>query len=351
MVVERNPKDSMKSTWRSDPEKKGWSFHHYLYNWLSMNPSDLDRATPVHQKSDKMPYIPELEAHKWVLPHALWPLALHQLYTWYFSKPLHWIPAFIFYSVAYKINAIHEINMMRNLGHTYGFLDGDKHARDEVPDHGVKKVFRSLSSTSTFRPFMTVFLAYRTASSPWDSLSFIYLPLELGLYGIVLDFFFYWYHRLMHESDFLWKFHRTHHLTKHPNPLLTLYADTEQEIFDIAIIPFLTYVTLKYVFRFPMGFSDWWLCHQYIVFTELFGHSGLRVWTSPPSTNGWLLSYFGMELCTEDHDLHHRQGWKKSRNYGKQTRVWDVVFGTAGDRIEMKDGIVDWNSKVKLPWW
>jgi hypothetical protein len=36
----------------------------------------------------------------------------------------------------------------------------------------------------------------------------------------------------------LWKYHRTHHLTKHPNPLLTLYADTEQEFFDIlGVVP------------------------------------------------------------------------------------------------------------------
>ncbi|KAI5360004.1 Putative fatty acid hydroxylase [Septoria linicola] len=350
MGVERNPKDSMKSTWRADPSKTGWTFHHHLYNWLSMNPSDLDRPTPVHQKTDKMPYIPDYRGHEWILPHALWPLALHQLYTSYYSSaPLPWPAAFIFYSLAFKLNAIHEINMIRELGHTYGFLDGDKHPRDEVPDVGVKKVFRALSSTSTFRPLMTVFLAYRTSISPWQSLSLFWLPLELGLYGIVLDFYFYWYHRIMHESTFLWKFHRTHHLTKHPSPLLTLYADLEQEIFDIAIIPLLTYATLKFVFFLPMGFSDWWICHQYIVFTELFGHSGLRVYTTPPSTNAWFLRLFDAELCTEDHDLHHRQGWKKSHNYGKQTLLWDRVFGTCGNRIEMKEGIVDWERKVVLP--
>ena len=35
----------------------------------------------------------------------------------------------------------------------------------------------------------------------------------------------------------------------------------------------------------------------------------------------------------EDHDLHHRFG-KSGRNYGKQTRIFDRIFGTIGERIE-----------------
>lgn len=72
----------------------------------------------------------------------------------------------------------------------------------------------------------------------------------------------------MHDIDTLWKYHRTHHLTKHPNPLLTLFADTEQEIFNIAVIPLLAWGSMKLV-GFPMGFYDWWICHQYAVWTEI----------------------------------------------------------------------------------
>lgn len=79
-----------------------------------------------------------------------------------------------------------------------------------------------------------------------------WLPLELGLYSVVLDFFFYAYHRSCHELDGLWQYHRTHHLTKHPSPLLSSYADSEQEVIEIALVPLLTYATLKYVFGLPM---------------------------------------------------------------------------------------------------
>jgi sterol desaturase/sphingolipid hydroxylase (fatty acid hydroxylase superfamily) len=152
----------------------------------------------------------------------------------------------------------------------------------------------------------------------------------------------------MHDWESLWKYHRTHHLTKHPNPLLTLYADSEQEIMDIAGIPFMTWATMRFM-GMPMGFYEWWVCYMYVVFSELAGHSGLRVLASPPSTLTWLLRYGGVELVIEDHDLHHRKGWKKSGNYGKQTRLWDWMFGTCRDRIECLPANIDYNTKVEMP--
>ncbi|KAB8356703.1 hypothetical protein FH972_024279 [Carpinus fangiana] len=199
---------------------------------------------------------------------------------------------------------------------------------------------------------MAIVLSYRNSQTP-AQMNWIALPLEIGLYGVVLDFWFYWYHRVMHDFDFLWKYHRTHHLTKHPNALLTLYADEEQEFFDVVGIPLMTYFTLK-LMGLPMGFYEWWICQMYVVFTELAGHSGIRVCATPPSTLTWLLRYFDAELSIEDHDLHHRSGWKKSHNYGKQTRLWDRIFGTCHDRIELVKENIDYENTatifVGLPW-
>jgi sterol desaturase/sphingolipid hydroxylase (fatty acid hydroxylase superfamily) len=152
----------------------------------------------------------------------------------------------------------------------------------------------------------------------------------------------------MHDVDWLWQFHRTHHLTKHPNPLLSLYADTEQEIMDIAGIPFLTWLSIR-ALGLPMGYYDWWVCNQFIVFVEMYGHSGLRIQASPPSTVTPLLRLAGCELVIEDHDLHHRKGWKKSVNYGKQTRLWDRLFGTLGQRVENVEGNLDYDHPVTMP--
>jgi len=192
--------------------------------------------------------------------------------------------------------------------------------------------FISLIFTASIRPVIMIFFAYDPAKSPLSMSPWVIA--ETGLYAVILDFYYYWYHRVLHESETLWPIHRTHHLTKHPSPLLTLYADQIQELFDALIIPFMTYYTLR-LLGFPMGYYDLWMCNQYIVFTELFGHSGMRILANPPSSVQWFLQIFDAQLCIEDHDLHHRQGWKKSCNYGKQTRFWDLIFGTTGKRIEL----------------
>ncbi|GAA5825348.1 hypothetical protein JCM3770_005231, partial [Rhodotorula araucariae] len=66
-------------------------------------------------------------------------------------------------------------------------------------------------------------------------------------------------------------------------------------------------------------------------YVEMMGHSGVRShWCHPIL---WPLEAVGAGLAVEDHDLHHRFG-KSGKNYGKQSRVWDRIFGTCAERIE-----------------
>nr|POF13555.1 fatty acid hydroxylase vlma [Quercus suber] len=315
-----------------------------MNNSLSSTASNALDNEPKHAKSDSISYLPHWEGHLWILVHACWPMLIHQLLVWYTGQPLSYVTVSFLYIVAFNVNAVHELRELGRLGQIHGHFDGDKHARDPMPENSEGKIFRALLSTSTFRPFMTIFLAYNREAPTSMSL---WLPVEIGLYTVILDFWFYWYHRSMHDIDILWKYHRTHHLTKHPNALLTLYADIEQEIFDIAVIPLMTWGTLR-LLGFPMGFFEWWVCHQYIVWTELWGHSGLRLYVTPPTTATPLLKLFDAELTTEDHDLHHRKGWKSSHNYGKQTRLWDQIFRTTHERYESTPANIDWNSPERL---
>jgi len=272
-------------------------------------------------------------------------MVIQYAFTYFTGWTLHPIAAFLLYTVAYRANAIHEIHILRRLGHRYGFLDGDKHERDQIPDVGVQKALISIVLTTSVRPLLAVLFSERPGEIP--SLSW-WLPVEIGVYTIVLDFWFYLYHRSCHELDGLWKYHRTHHLTKHPNPMLSAYADVEQEIIEIGLVPIFTCITMR-LMGLPMGFHDWWICHEYIIFTEAFGHSGLRVWAVPPSTASLLLKPLGCELVVEDHDLHHRKGWRRSYNYGKQTRLWDRLFGTCHERIESSKANVDRSRRVSMP--
>ncbi|KAJ5130696.1 uncharacterized protein N7515_006735 [Penicillium bovifimosum] len=341
----RNPKDSMTSTWRTG-DRSAWTVGHWLLEFLNVHHVELDQEVPIHQKTDKVPYAPELQFHLWIIIHASIPLIIHQLYITIFGPPPTFL-VYIFYSQALEFIAVHETHVLRRMGHTIGFFDGDKHARDGVPDVGVKKTVGSLLAVFILRPMYTVFFAYRRDEGP-TSIRWGWLVFETGMYAVVLDFWYYLMHRSAHETDLLWKFHRTHHLTKHPNPLLTAYADRVQEFFDLVGAPLLTYGTLK-LMGFPMGFYEWWICQQYVVFTEVLGHSGLRMIATAQNPWTWLLTLCDMELVIEDHDLHHRKGWKNSHNYGKQTRVWDRLFNTDIPRLEGHQGNIDYVNTAKLP--
>ena len=343
-----DPKDSMKSTWRRG-DRSTWTIDHWAIHLLNAYPIDLDRPVPVHSKDDKIPYMTQTSLHQWVIFYASLPLIAHQAYSLFTGRVLGPYAAFGLYFMAFNAIVIYQVHILRRLGHKYGFLDGDQHERDGVPDVGVGRVTQSVYKTTGSRLILAVWMTYKPGlDSLPSSMNWAWLPLEIGLYGIVLDFWFYWYHRLMHDVGFLWKFHRKHHLTKHPNPLLSAYADHEQEFFDMVVIPLMTYFTLKTI-GLPMGFYEWWVCHAYIAFVEVFGHSGLRLHMTIPSTLTWLLQMLDAEIVIEDHDLHHRKGWRKSHNYGKQTRLWDKIFGTSIDRIESKSENVDYVNTAPMP--
>ncbi|KNG91597.1 hypothetical protein ANOM_000162 [Aspergillus nomiae NRRL 13137] len=341
-----NPRDSMVSTWR-DGDRSQWTASHRLLDLLGTRLIPRDGKVPVHAKTEKVPSVREWTVHLWILLHALIPLALHQIYIAYTGRPLHPVAVFFWYNTAFYGTGIHLTQTIRRLGGVYGFLDGDKHARDDIPDVGVDRVAAELLSVPVLRMAMSVYLSYRPEELPL-SFNWGWLALEIALYSITVDFFFYWYHRLMHSVPILWKFHRTHHLTKHPHPLLGAYADHEQEFMDMMGVPLLAYATLK-LMGLPMSFYEWYICYQYVAFSEIIGHSGLRVHGGAPSTINWLLEALDADLVIEDHDLHHRYGWRNSHNYGKQSRVWDRVFGTCRERIEGHKGNVDYENRVTFP--
>lgn len=335
----------MKSTWRRD--KSQWSFPHKILNLANVFHVDLDREVPVHPKTDKLPFLSDWEMNRWIVIQASLPLIVHQLFVSITGWRFHPVFAFIYYYQGSRLFAFRELRAIREFGHKYGFLDGDKHERDDVPDVGVGKTLLSVFLAGFLRPMFSTYLTYNMDEPP-ITLNWKLLFLEVSLYSITLDFWFYWYHRLMHDVNGLWKYHRTHHLTKHPNPLLSIYADSEQEFFDIAGIPLITYFTMKFM-GFPMGFYEWYVAQLYVLFAEVAGHSGLRIHASVPNPLTWLMRVFDAELVIEDHDLHHRKGYRKSHNYGKQTRIWDRVFGTCGERVESVVSNVDFNDRVKMP--
>lgn len=313
------------------------------------NISSISRISP-HKlrkclRDNSIPRLDQLSQHKFILLHSLLPVAIHQLTlttlaSW--GNHQHDYPYLL--RVAVILGYVHAFRFflrreglaIRTLGEKLGYLDAEAHPRDKVPRDSARLNW-SLPLTIGSRTVMCVLVAYDPSKQPMHYMTSLWwwawLAIYLSLYPIILDLFYYCMHRAWHEVPWLWKFHRRHHTIKHPSILFTAYADLEQELFDIVGTPLLTFFALKCL-QIPMDFYSWWICIQYIAYTEVMGHSGLRIYTTPPSTCEWLLKLIGAELVIEDHDLHHRKGYRKAQNYGKQTRIWDRLFGTCADRIE-----------------
>lgn len=346
---------SWKQTWREDDGSvahrapKKWLGHIINFMRLYPLPANGDTVAVSQQATKRYTKVPRMrnrDTHLWALPRFIAPIAGHWIYWKLTGSVGHAVLALVWYSLWFKYIGASVVRLWYQLGQRCGYLDG-QHQRDPIPDDSIGKVILSLNNTSHGRTLMFVLVAYDCNAPPSFGWSIL---LQVALYPIILDLWFYVYHRAMHECDVLWKFHRTHHLTKHPNTLLTLFADVEQEIYDIFISPMLTYATMRMFPTLSLSFYDWWLCSMYQAMIEVGGHSGVRVHSGPFGAGFGLLDRLGVGLIVEDHDLHHRKGYRKSGNYGKQTLIWDKLFGTTIPREECVEGNVDFDDLVKLPW-
>jgi len=284
-----------------------------------------------------------------MIPRALLALFLIPLIVSYLTPHL---PSFLltyrplvptlFFTFAYNLTGISMLLLINQLAGIYGFFDGDV-KRDVIPDARLNGTMLGVVVLTVMRPIVGSLLLWNAweangGASGWDLTRWgwwaLGLPFRLFLCSVVMDFWFYVSHRSMHEIPWLWKYHRVHHMAKHPIPTMSAFGDWEHNVLDAFIVPTLALLTYK------VDFGTWWFSSLYTLFNESASHSGVRVlWRAPVS--GWPLSFFGMDQCTEDHELHHRIGWRKSFNYGKQTRIWDAIFGTKGDRIETKEECLD----------
>lgn len=137
--------------------------------------------------------------------------------------------------------------------------------------------------------------------------------LQLILAIVVLEFGEYWFHRFAHRIGFLWRFHSIHHSPKR----LYFFNAFRFHPLEMAALSLVKVLPL-----FLIGLdAEIILLHQaYVICHALFQHGNIDVKLG-------LLNYYcsGPEL----HRWHHSQVIEESdRNFGNNTIVWDLVFGT-----------------------
>ncbi|KAJ1034614.1 hypothetical protein NDA18_001470 [Ustilago nuda] len=342
-AVRGGNRGKMTSTWHAKPASE-WDFFERSLVHLGITPRHSLQAgpakPPVYPKTAPVPVFPIWKMHRLILPRALAPIVSHALFTHFTGIQVPVYMATVYYLAYFVWFGAGVFAWCNQMTDRFGTFDGSA-GRDGVPDLDTWRVAIGLFMVVISRAVIAVPYLYKPSERLFTWNTVLMLPVNMAIYAIAVDFYFYWYHRLMHEVPFLWRLHRKHHTTKHPIAALGAFADHEQEFFDMVGIPIMAWLTWR------INFTTWWICTCYILFIEASGHSGLRGYFQNPAT--WFLRYVGAELCLEDHDIHHRNGWKKSGNYGKQTRLWDAIFGTMKERIEGTADNINWNDHMDVP--
>jgi len=137
-------------------------------------------------------------------------------------------------------------------------------------------------------------------------------PFVQGLLGwFVGTFVFYWWHRLRHDSNLLWRIcHQIHHSPSRIEMLTAFYKHPVEIALDSMIASALMLILLG---ASPAG-AAWF--NVFATIGEYFYHSNLRT----PHWWGYFLQR------PEHHSIHH-QCDLHSFNYGDIT-WWDRLFGT-----------------------
>ncbi|MGW8394756.1 sterol desaturase family protein [Pseudoduganella sp. HUAS MS19] len=137
-------------------------------------------------------------------------------------------------------------------------------------------------------------------------------PVAGGLLAyFIATFVFYWWHRMRHESDLLWRlFHQIHHSPQRIEVITSFYKHPGEMIVNSIIGSLLVYAFLGLS---PEAGAVYTLC---TALGEFFYHTSVTT----PRWVGWFFQR------PEMHRIHHQYGRHKN-NYGDIV-WWDMLFGT-----------------------
>jgi len=132
-----------------------------------------------------------------------------------------------------------------------------------------------------------------------------------GLFGyFCISFFVYWWHRLRHHSNFMWKvFHQIHHSTHRLQALTALYAHPSDFLANTFIINAVAYCLLG----FDVNSAAW--AALWVAIFEFWEHTNIPT----PHWLGYII------VRPEMHRIHHER-YRHTNNYG--IPLWDLLFGT-----------------------
>ena len=129
---------------------------------------------------------------------------------------------------------------------------------------------------------------------------------------ILVDFFYYWYHRLSHTNPFFWAFHLTHHSSNHFNFTTSYRLHWLGGI--VSSVFYFPMLILGFPVEFVIGSIGLNLGYQFLLHTQLVNKVGVLE---------------GVIDTPSAHRVHHAVNPKYiDKNFGGVFMIWDVLFGT-----------------------
>ena len=150
-------------------------------------------------------------------------------------------------------------------------------------------------------------------SSDWQVFQLTGVPDFLGglLSYFAVTLFFYWWHRLRHDVNFLWlAFHQVHHSPSRIETITSFYKHPSEIIVNSLMIGAINF----FLFGLSVEAGAW--CLIYASLGEYFYHMNIK-------TPRWIGFFFQRP---EMHRIHHQRG-KHYKNFS-DFPIWDMLFGT-----------------------
>ena len=162
-------------------------------------------------------------------------------------------------------------------------------------------------------PFLEYFFPHynkRIEINPWN---------QVLLSFVLIDYLYYWNHRLFHTKRF-WHIHRLHHSSKH----LDVFATSRNSVITSFVFVYLWTQTLA---LYLLSDSTYFLFGFALTFAlDLWRHSGV-------STPRSLKKCLDLFLITPEHHVFHHSKVGRNKNFGANLNLWDKIHGTFTSEI------------------
>lgn len=142
-----------------------------------------------------------------------------------------------------------------------------------------------------------------------------------GLLFLLIDFQFYWLHRVEHFCRLFWAAHFTHHSAEHMNLTVGFRASLMRPLYDFAFfLPLALFGFRPIDILLMYSFSQIWAV---FVHTEMI------------KKLGWLEYIF---VTPSHHRVHHASNLKYiDKNMGMVLIIWDRLFGTFQEELSPEE--------------